>query len=117
MLLLNKYVIYSIIALLIFTGAAAYVYEWEASIKREATLQFNNAQLQKTLEDQQKYDADLKSVNDNQKNIINDITKQNEDLQANLANLNNYLNSNQAIKDNKGSSEVLKRTLKGIGAE
>lgn len=119
MSIFNKYIIYAIISFIMISGASivTYVYQWKESIKREAVLQFNNAQLQQNLLDQKKFSDSLKSINDIQKDIIDNITKQNQDLTIKLSGLNTYLGSDQAASDSHESSDVIKKTLEALGAQ
>ena len=116
MLLLNKYVIYSIIIGILAGAGILYVYQWEASIKREATLEFNNRQLLQSLADQKKYDEDLKAVNDIQKKSLEEMGRQNQELTSRLSGVTTYLDSPQAKMDSRGSSRVLKKTIESLKA-
>lgn len=116
MLLLNKYVIYSIIIGILAGAGILYVYQWEASIKREATLEFNNRQLLQSLADQKKYDEDLKAVNDIQKKSLEEMGRQNQELTSRLSGVTTYLDSPQAKMDSRGSSSVLKKTIESLKA-
>ena len=116
MLLLNKYVIYSIIIGILAGAGILYIYQWEASIKREATLEFNNRQLLQSLADQKKYDEDLKAVNDIQKKSLEEMGRQNQELTSRLSGVTTYLDSPQAKMDSRGSSSVLKKTIESLKA-
>ena len=104
------------IGLLVVVALGA-IYSWKQSIKREATLEFNNLQLQKTIDDQNKYIADLKAVEEQQKEILISLHSKNIELTGKLNFVNNYLSSEQANKDSRESSVVLKNTFKELAGE
>ena len=93
------------------------IYSWKQSIKREATLEFNNAQLQKTIDDQNEYINKLKLVDEEQKEILNSLNIKNTELTGKLNFVTNYLTSEQANKDSRESSLVLKNTFKELAGE
>ena len=111
-----KYKIYAAIAVIILSVGSTYVVMWRHNIRQQALFEFNQKQLEQTIKDQQKYVADLKSVTEIQKNTIEEVTKKNDQLKNQLNDLEAYLSSDQANKDSKQASDILKRTFKDLGA-
>lgn len=114
---ISKYLFYIILAVVIAAAVTGYVLLWEASIKREALLQFNNQQLNQTLEEQKKYVKNLQDINANQKKIIDDMNKKNDQLESELKTLEEYLNSAEAKKEDRTASEILKRTIQELSGK
>lgn len=116
-LLGNKYVLYAIIAAVALIAIGTYIWSWEESIKREALLQFNNQQLEQTIQEQTKVMSDLRAINANQKKIIDDMNARNDELETQLKALEEYLASDEGKKDDRPSSNTLKRTVKELSGQ
>jgi predicted PurR-regulated permease PerM len=115
--LFNRYFMLIIIlgAIMTFLGSALLM--WQHSIKQEAQLEFNNQQLQKVVEQQKKFMEDMSQLNNDQKVILDDLTNKNNQLHDQLSNLEGYLSSDQANKDSRPSSAVLKNTIQKLGGQ
>jgi septal ring factor EnvC (AmiA/AmiB activator) len=111
---LNKIIIYVIgVVIAIAVIAGVYIY-WKHTIKKEAQLEFNNKQLEQVVRDQKQTLDQLLKINKDQEDIIAKLKKRNDDLKNQLTDLDMYLNSDQARKDNRPSSNVLKKTIQDI---
>ena len=114
---LNKYIVYAIIAGIAITILSTYVLMWKHNVRQQALLEFNNKQLEQVLKDQQKFIIDMNKISEDQKTIVNDLTKKNDQLADQLRDLNEYLTSDQANTDSQASSKVLKNTIKTLGGK
>jgi len=110
----SRYAIYMWLGGIIIAIATSGIMMWEHTIKQEAQLEFNNLQLQQVLDQQQKFISDMQKINDNQKNVLQDLNTQNNELQAHISNIESYLASTQAKKDSRPSSTVIKNTIKKL---
>lgn len=111
---LNKIIIYVIgivIAIVVVVGG---YFIWKHNVEKQIQLKFNNEQLQQVVKDQQKYIDQLNTINKNQEYIIANLSKQTTELNGKLKDLDGYLNSNDARKDDRPASKVLRQTLKDL---
>ena len=111
----NKYIVYAIIAAIAIAILTTYVLMWKASIHQQALLEFNNKQLEQIIKDQQTFLKQMNEVNEKQKQILQDLTKKNDELNSKLTDIENYLNSEESTKDNRESSNILKETFRQLG--
>lgn len=111
----NKYIVYAIIAAIAIAILTTYVIMWKASIRQQALLEFNNKQLEQIIKDQQTFLKQMNEVNEKQKQILQDLTKKNDELNSKLTDIESYLNSEESTKDNRESSNVLKETFRQLG--
>ena len=114
---INKYIVYIIIAGLSIAGIIGYLAIWRHNIRQQAMLEFNNKQLEQVVKDQQNVIKQLKDIENIQQNVVDSLNKNNEDLNNRLSNLETYLNSDEANKDSRPSSKVLKNTIKELSGE
>lgn len=110
----SRYAIYMWLGGIIIAIATSGMLMWQHTIKQEAQLEFNNLQLQQVLDQQQKFMSNMQKVNEDQKNVLQDLNNQNNQLQTYITNIELYLNSTQAKKDNRPSSVVIKNTIKKL---
>lgn len=111
---LNKYAIYAIIAIVIVGIVTSFIYGWQQSIRNTALLEFNNKQLQQLAKDNELFLSRLKNIEGLQEQTIETMKQKNEELNLRLGSLEQYLDTDQAQKDSRESSEVLKNTIKGL---
>lgn len=111
---LSKYVAYAVGVLLLIASITGGIIYIQHVAKKNAQIEFNNQQLQQTLKDQKEYISQLEAINKNKEESILALSKANDDLKQKLVTLNDYLDSDQAQKDSRESSEVLKRTIKEL---
>jgi len=113
-LLGSKVFRYFLFITVIISAITITYFTWKHSIEKQALLEFNNKQLEQTLKDQKIINDNLNKLNDDQKKIIDDLTTKNQQLINSLDNLNKYLNSDEAKKDDKKSSDILKKTIEEL---
>ncbi|MGZ4849818.1 MAG: hypothetical protein ACXV2C_00365 [Candidatus Bathyarchaeia archaeon] len=112
----NKWVMYAIgIILGACIAGGVYLY-WKHDITSAAQTQFNNAQLEKTIQEQNDYINKTKAINAAQEKTLNDLAAQNSQLTDKLKDVNDYLGSSDAMKDDRPSSKVLKTTIQKLRA-
>ena len=101
--------------LLILTLVGGYYY-WKHTVKAEALAEWNKAQVEQVQKQQQKLIENLTVINENQKDILKELTTQRNALEKKFGDLDGYLNSGVAAKayNGKASSDVLKRTFKEL---
>lgn len=85
------------------------------SIRREALAVYSHTQLEQLLQDQRNFISKMNELNELQKKTIVDLQKQNDMLNTKLSAVDTYLSSQEARKDDKPSSEVLKNTIRQLG--
>lgn len=100
-----------IAAAIAITGIYLY---WEHTIEQRALMEYNQKQLEQSLEDQRKLKENLDALAQKQ----NDIIKQNdEDRKAydgRLSVVADYLDSSATKKSDSPSSDILKKTVKQL---
>lgn len=105
-----------LMAALIIAGLAFGLYEvWKKQIEAAELQKFNQQQLEQITQDNAKYAAQLKTINDLQNQILSDNQKTQDALNAKIQPLNDYLNSAAVQSEDKGSSDILKETIKRLG--
>lgn len=101
---------------------------WKKSIEAASRFETEKAQLEQVIKEQKTTIDQFKKIEDDQANIIKDTQEQNTKLEERLQGLDQYLNSDQAVKDpikecvtkdsgnpvHHGSSEVLKQTIREL---
>jgi predicted membrane protein len=109
---LNKFTIYGFILAAILGMFGSAVHMWVNTIKQEAQLEFNNKQIQLVLDQQKQFMDNMQKVNEDQKTAIQDLNTQNTELESHINDIQSYLASEQAQKDSRPSSPVIKNTIK-----
>lgn len=110
----NKYLLYAILAFIAISVLTACIMMWRKDIRDKAIQDFNNQQMQIVLEEQKKFNATMKEINDRQQQIIESLHKNNQELNDRLRPFEDYLGSDEAKKSNQESSAVLKRTIENL---
>jgi uncharacterized protein YlxW (UPF0749 family) len=103
---INKFTMF----LIAFVFISSVYYIWKKNIEHAALIEFNNAQMQQTLKDQEKYIQDQKRLADQTIEAVNQIQANNAKLQTKIGNLNNIINTSQ----NQSSSTILKQTFEKL---
>lgn len=85
---------------------------WKQSVEQGATDRLRSMQMEQQLKNQEKIINDLKVLNEKSNQILSDMKNKQIDLDNKFKDLDAYLNSQP--KDQKQSSEVLKRTFKEL---
>jgi len=89
-------------------------YSWKHSVEQQALLEFNQKQLEQVIKDQQDFQSKMSAVEDKQRSIAEDLTKQNDEINRQLKDINTYLSSAEAKKADRPSSIILKNTVNQI---
>ena len=97
------------IMLSIIVGGGYYI--WKNSVEEAAVAELRIQELEKDLAAQEKLVEDLTAINKESNEIIADLKDKETTLNERLAGLSEYLRTH---KDDKESSEVLKRTFKEL---
>ena len=97
------------IILTVMLGGGYYV--WKNSVEEAAVAQIKIQQLETELKAQQQLVEDLTAINKEGNELIADLKQKEIDLNQKLRDLDSYLSTH---KDDKESSEVLKRTFKEL---
>jgi Tfp pilus assembly protein PilN len=104
-----------IAAFVVLSGVLTGIYYgWKHTVEQQALLEFNQKQLEQVIRDQQDFQSKMSAVEDKQKNIVEDLTKQNDEINRQLKDINEYLSSAEAKKIDRPSSVILKNTINQI---
>lgn len=114
---LGKIQLYLIVAVIVISSLAGIYLSWKSSIETQALMEFNANQMNQVIEEQKKFNDQLSQINQNQQQIIDDMKKKNDELDRRLGDLNGYLTSEQAKRESRPSSEVLKRTFRQLSGK
>jgi uncharacterized protein YoxC len=113
----NKYIVYVAIALIATAIISTYVLMWKANIRKQALLEFNNKQLEQTIRDQEKFISDMRKITEQQRSILAETQKKNEELAKQVAGIEDYLSSEQTRKDDRPASTILKETIRRLSGQ
>ena len=108
---LDRIAIYVIIAGLLAGMATAAYLGWEHVIEQRALAASNQAQMEQTLRDQQKYIQQQQDLNDSARDAVRQMENNNASMRRQLGSVNTYLNSPQARTADRPTSDVLKQTI------
>jgi len=85
-----------------------------AGIRSQAIAEQNRLQLQRVVEDQQRFIRELEAVNNMQLETLAALQRQNDNINTRLRRVTQYLDSPQAQTANRPSSEVLRNTVRQL---
>lgn len=105
-------IIYITLALIAISGIGFGYYEWRQSITNAANTKFDNDQLQQTIKDLQKHIVEMQTINTDQSKQISDLQAQNQKVVNDLKTVYVYLDSPDAKKSDRISSDILVKTIK-----
>ena len=114
MLGLNKVTFFIIVSMMVVGSLTATYYSWKGSIEKQALLEFNQKQIEQNLKDQKDFLAKQKVLNEQQEHVTRKLLEKNNELNAQAANINKYLNSQEARQSNRPSSDILKKTIEQL---
>jgi len=106
-----KLKIYAIIAILFFVFAGGFMHTWRRQIQAEELAKFNQAQLEQTMKDNAEFQKKMEEIQQNQIDIIKKNDEAKAAFEQKLSDVNTYLNSDAAKKDDIKSSPILKQTI------
>ncbi len=108
---INSWTINLILGIVIAIIAGGGIYIWKSSIEEATLAEARIAELQKELALQETYINDLTELNKESNKLIAEMKDKNSYLNDTLKGLDVYLDTH---KDDKESSEVLKRTIREL---
>ena len=107
----NSTTINLILSALITAVLSGGYFFWKNSVEQEALNRVKVLQLEQQVKEQQEYIKDIEALNKDSIEIISDLKDKTIKMNEKVKNLESYLDNN---KDDKESSEVLKRTFKEL---
>ena len=108
---INSWTINLVLGLILSVIVGGGYYVWKNNVEEAAVAQLKIQQLESELQSQEKLVEDLTAINKESNEIIADLKDKETTLNERLAGLSEYLRTH---KDDKESSEVLKRTFKEL---
>ena len=108
---INSWTINLVLGIVMAVIAGGGIYIWKSSIEEAALAEAKIVELQKELTLQETYINDLTELNKESNKLIAEMKNKNSYLNETLKGLDVYLDTH---KDEKESSEVLKRTIKEL---
>jgi len=106
--------LYIFIGILVFGALSAGYYSWRKGIEREALLEYNQAQLEQNIKDQQALKEKLENITHKQKEIEQANSADKKIFNDKIGNISNDLNSAETVATDKPSSQILKDTVKKL---
>lgn len=100
--------------LLIGMAAIGIYFWWESRVEQRALLDFNQKQMEQLLKDQKELDKKLTDLRQIQDQILENEKQFKQNLDKKLSGISSFLNSEEAKKLDRPSSEILKRTFKEL---
>lgn len=107
----NNLTITSIAAIILSIMVGGGIYIWKKNVEDQAVIEYVKAQQEQIIKEQQKTIEELQTEAKESTEIIADLKNKQINLNEKLKNLEVYLDNH---KDDKESSEVLKRTFREI---
>ena len=101
----------------LYVAAITTIKVHDARIKREAMNEFNRKQLEVTIKAQQEFIAATKRIETLGQTAIEELKKQKEELDKKFSDIEEYLNSPEVKQQDKGSSPILKETIRRLGGQ
>jgi uncharacterized coiled-coil protein SlyX len=108
---INSWTINLVLGIVIAVIAGGGIYIWKSSIEEATLAEARIVELQKELALQETYINDLTELNKESNKLIAEMKDKNSYLNDTLKGLDVYLDTH---KDDKESSEVLKRTIREL---
>ena len=102
--------IFFLLALGLLSGS----FIWDHYIRNLVEVYFNNIQLTQVIQSQKDFINEMKTITADQQTIFGDLVDKNDKVVTQFDDFNNFLNSPQAIKDDRSSSNVLKKAIDAI---
>jgi hypothetical protein len=89
-------------------------YSWRSSIQRAALLEYNQKQLEQTIKDQEEFRLKMQAIQKNQEELIKKNKEDRKVFDDKMTNARNNIESDEAKKEDRPASEVLKQTVKKL---
>lgn len=87
---------------------------WKNSIEQEALMEYNQKQLEQSIEDQKRMKAALDEIQQKQADIIRQNEEDKRAYDQKLSVVDSTLDSEKTKKEDRPSSEILKNTVKQL---
>jgi len=113
----SKFKLYGIIAAVSISILTTGVVMWKNNIKKQAILEMTNRQLEQIIKDQQTFIIKMNEINTLQKQELDGLNKKNSVLMIEISKIETYLNSEQVMKNDHPSSEILKETIRRLNGD
>jgi len=102
--------------IMLFMGAWGWLKIRDASIRNEALASFNRQQLEIVAREQEEFARQSRVLQETQIRIMQELSKKIEETEKKIADIDQFLESPDARKDDRPASNVLKETLRRLGA-
>jgi hypothetical protein len=102
--------------IMIFMGAWGWLKIRDASIRNEALASFNRQQLEIVAREQEEFARQSRILQETQIRIMQELSKKIEETEKKIADIDQFLESPDARKDDRPASNVLRETLRRLGA-
>jgi hypothetical protein len=102
--------------IMLFMGAWGWIKIRDAGIRNEALVSFNRQQLEIVAREQEEFARQSRILQETQIRIMQELSKKIEETEKKIADIDQFLESPDARKDDRPASNVLKETLKRLGA-
>jgi hypothetical protein len=102
--------------IMIFMGAWGWLKIRDAGIRNEALASFNRQQLEIVAREQEEFARQSRILQETQIRIMQELSKKIEETEKKIADIDQFLESPDARKDDRPASNVLKETLRRLGA-
>ena len=109
-LALGRVQLYIAVAVLL-TG---FYFYWKHNVEQQALMEYNQKQLEQSIEDQNKIKETLVAIETNQQQIIKQSEQDKVAYEQKLGTVTDYLDSSATKKSDKPSSDILKQTVKQL---
>jgi hypothetical protein len=102
--------------IMLFMGAWGWLKIRDASIRNEALSSFNRQQLEIVAREQEEFARQSRILQETQIRIMQELSKKIEETEKKIADIDQFLESPDARKDDRPASNVLRETLRRLGA-
>jgi hypothetical protein len=102
--------------IMLFMGAWGWLKIRDASIRNEAISSFNKQQLEIVAREQEEFARQSRILQETQIRIMQELSKKIEETEKKIADIDQFLESPDARKDDRPASNVLRETLRRLGA-
>jgi Na+-transporting NADH:ubiquinone oxidoreductase subunit NqrC len=108
---LNKISTVVFIGLVSCTIITGIYWAWKSNIEKQALLEYNSKQLEQSLLEQKQYIEKQKEIDENNRRIADRLLQENEKLSSKINSIDAYLASDEASKQNRPASKIIKNTI------
>jgi disulfide bond formation protein DsbB len=109
---LGKIVMYIVGGLMLIGTVTGGYFIWKHNVKAQAVQEFNTKQLEQVNKDNQIFKNQMEQILKSQADIVKSVKTQQESIDAQSDSINDYLNTDEAKKSDRPSSELLKETIR-----